>query len=410
MLKIIGRRDEPTTQYIRNFLARNAVPFEWIDIERDPIAPLLKPIEHTPIAIFDDSSRIEMPPSPDREQLLALRLDLASRLGLTVAPSAKDYDLAILGAGPAGLTAAVYGASEGLSTVAFEWDAPGGQAGTSSMIRNFLGFPDGISGGELMTRAHQQACALGAEIVIANPITRAMPTADGRYTAHLLDGCEVNARSVVIATGVTWRRLEADGADRLNGYGIFYGSAPTDAPLYAGRDVFMVGGANSAGQAALHFAKYAGSVTMLVRAGSLEASMSRYLIDHITATPNIEVWTQTRVSRAVGDGHLEQLVLSTGDGERTVDCEVLFVMIGGVPAMDWAAGFIERDEQGFVLTGSDLPDGAWHLDRDPYPLETNLVGVFAAGDVRHGSVKRVSSAIGEGAMAVQLVHRYLAGH
>jgi thioredoxin reductase (NADPH) len=339
--------------------------------------------------------------------------ELASKVGLATTPSTGFYDLIVIGGGPAGLGAAVYGASEGLRTVLVERTATGGQAGQSSRIENYLGFPDGVSGAQLTSRARLQATKFGAEVLTTREVT-GMDVGGQARTVHFSDGTSLGAHTVILATGVTYRQLAAPGIAGLTGSGVYYGSALTEANACAGCDVFIVGGANSAGQAAVYLSRHAKSVTILVRGPSLEKSMSYYLIQQIEAIPTISVRTCTEVVAAEGDGHLEQLTLrDTSKGStQTVDAQFLFVFIGAAPLTGWLDGLVARDQRGFVLAGPDLaPAGerpaGWQLDRAPYHLETSIPGVFAAGDVRSESAKRVASAVGEGAMAVMLVHRYL---
>ncbi len=339
--------------------------------------------------------------------------ELAARVGLSTTPATGFYDTVIVGGGPAGLGAAVYAASEGLRTVLVEREATGGQAGQSSRIENYLGFPDGVSGAQLTDRARRQAAKFGAEILTAATVTGLEARGSSRVVGFA-DGGEVAAHTVVLATGVSYHTLDAPGIKELTGRGVFYGSAATEAPACAGQDVYVVGGANAAGQAAVFLARHARQVTMLVRADGLERSMSHYLIRQIRDTANIAVRPSTRVAGAEGDEHLERLRLCdtvTGTVEE-VPAGFLFVFIGAAPCTDWLDGVVERDQRGFLVTGPDLLRGGrrppgWPLDRDPYYLEGSVPGVFAAGDARASSVKRVASAVGEGAMAIQLVHRYL---
>jgi thioredoxin reductase (NADPH) len=338
---------------------------------------------------------------------------LAAVVGLSVEPSAAFYDLVVVGGGPAGLGAAVYGASEGLRTVLVEREATGGQAGQSSRIENYLGFPDGVSGGQLADRARRQATKFGAEMLLTRDCV-ALEAHGSKRVLRFADGSTISAHAVVLATGVSYRSLDVAGADELAGRGVFYGSAMTEAAECADQKVFIVGGANSAGQAAVYFARYASSVHVLVRGPSLEASMSQYLIEQLAAIENVRVHTCTVVAEAHGTDHLEQVTLhDSRTGERaTYPANHLFVFIGGAPRTSWLDGAVVRDEHGFIPTGPSLiEDGrrprGWFLDRDPYFLESSLPGVFVAGDVRAESVKRVASAVGEGAMAVTLVHRYL---
>jgi thioredoxin reductase (NADPH) len=407
-VRVVGRLNSPEAHDLRVFLARNEVPYQWVDVDRDVLVRFLvgtAPQRRLPVVLLPDGGRLEAPS----------RLELAERVGLHVRPARAEYDVAILGAGPAGLTAAVYAASEGLRTIVIERDAPGGQAGTSSRIENYLGFPEGVSGQELTQRALRQAQRFGAEFLVVNEIAAVSTRHRDPFVLYLLDGTELRTRSAIVATGAAYRRLDAPGVEALTGRGVYYGAAMTEAIAYRDRDVFVVGGANSAGQAALHLAHYARAVTLLVRGAALEASMSAYLVDQIAATANIRVELRTQVARVEGDGRLEALVLRAGEArqERQVAADALFLMIGQRPATEWAAGGLARDHHGFLLTGRDLLDHQtgvqqrWCLPRDPLPLETSTPGLFAAGDVRHGSTKRVASAVGEGAMAIQLVHQYL---
>ncbi|MFF3673995.1 FAD-dependent oxidoreductase [Streptomyces sp. NPDC002120] len=403
---VAGHLVSPGTHAVRDFFTRNGQPFRFLNVERDPEALTLiaaQPDGALPLVRFPDGTVLSAPTDTQ----------LAQRLGLATTASRPHYECVIVGAGPAGLAAGVYSASEGLSTLMLDSRAPGGQAGTSSLIENYLGFPSGLSGGDLTRRATIQASRFGAEIL--HPVEVVSLTRDDpAKILTLADGTEISAETVLLATGVSYNRLEAPGADRFEGAGLYYGAATTESSACISQHVFIVGGANSAGQAAVHFAKYAARVTILVRAASLDASMSRYLIDEIDRTPNIEVKVRTTVVRLDGDEHLERLTLHDADtGEdKEVPARFMFTFIGARPHTDWLAGVVERDEYGFVLTGSDLiANGGelpaeWSLERAPYPLETSVPGVFAAGDVRAHSVKRVASGVGEGAMAVSLIHRY----
>jgi thioredoxin reductase (NADPH) len=420
---LVGRRGSPHVPDYRDFLERNRVAFRWIDVDRNPLVRLLDGSDALqnaglPFFLFQDGTILEAPDEQDDTGILArTRAALAERVGLHAAPSADLYDLVILGAGPAGLTAAAYAASEGLHTLVIERHAAGGQAGTSARIENYPGFPQGISGSELAHAAHEQARRLGAEIVIGPEMTESWPEPDGSIALALVNGPIAHGRAVIVATGSHYRRLDAEGIDELGGAGVYYGSSPSEAAFHRGGDVFIVGGANSAGQAALHTASYARSVTLVVRGPSLASRMSQYLVERCERHPGIAIRTNTKVVRALGDGKLERLVLAdtcTGE-EDEVHADALFILIGGEPTSRCAKGWLRRDAHGFVMTGPDVvADGGrgewWHLDRDPYVLEGSHPGVFFAGDVRHGSVKRVASAVGEGAMAVQLVHRYLASN
>ncbi|MGZ9929834.1 FAD-dependent oxidoreductase [Streptomyces sp. NC-S4] len=403
---VAGHLVSPGTHAVRDFFTRNGQPFRFLNVERDPEALTLiaaQPDGALPLVRFPDGSVLSAPTDTQ----------LAQRLGLATTASRPHYECVIVGAGPAGLAAGVYSASEGLSTLMLDSRAPGGQAGTSSLIENYLGFPSGLSGGDLTRRATIQASRFGAEIL--HPVEVVSLTRDDpAKILTLADGTEISAETVLLATGVSYNRLEAPGADRFEGAGLYYGAATTESSACISQHVFIVGGANSAGQAAVHFAKYAARVTILVRAASLDASMSRYLIDEIDRTPNIEVKVRTTVVRLDGEEHLERLTLHDADtGEDTeIPARFMFTFIGARPHTDWLAGVVERDEYGFVLTGSDLISNGgelpaeWSLERAPYPLETSVPGVFAAGDVRAHSVKRVASGVGEGAMAVSLIHRY----
>jgi thioredoxin reductase (NADPH) len=410
LVKIIGRSGSATAYAIRDFLHRSDVPFEWVQLENDEQARSQAGVDHLqdsrlPVCMFADGTRLECP---------TIR-QIIEKLGWFRNPSRSEYDLAIYGAGPAGLSAAVYGASEGLKTVLVERSAVGGQAGASSKIENYLGFPEGVSGAELAERAREQACRFGAEILLAREGVRGEFSA-GRGTGYLADGTKIVARSAICATGVEYRRLGLPKEDKYFGAGLYYGAGASEALLTKNEAVFIVGGGNSAGQAALHFAPFAKRVSMIIRGDSLKRTLSQYLIDRIYAAPNIKVLTRTDVTGLHGEDCLEEITLrhrDTGE-ERKVSTRWLFVCIGGAPHTQWAEQVgIVRDEAGYLVTGPDLIHAGqrpanWPLDRDPYYLETSIPGMFAAGDVRHGSVKRCASAVGEGAMAVAFVHRYLA--
>ena len=405
--KVVGHRWSARSAEVREFLARNQVPYRWFGVDQPEGQALLAAAgadDHTlPVVITTDGDPLVAPSDGE----------LAGRVGLTTTPSKDFYDLVVIGGGPAGLGAAVYGASEGLRTVLLERTATGGQAGQSSRIENYLGFPDGVSGAQLTERARRQAVRFGAELITTRDVVGLEASGSAR-TVRLADGATIDAHTVILAMGVSYRQLVAPGVDELTGRGVFYGSALTEAANCANQDVYIVGGANSAGQAAVYLARGARSVTLLVRAPSLESSMSYYLIQQIAALPNISVRSCTEVVGAAGDEHLEQLILrdnTTGQTE-TVNAQFLFVFIGAAPRTDWLDGVVLRDARGFVVAGPDLAVGAeqprgWSLERAPYHLETSLPGVFAAGDVRFQSAKRVASAVGDGAMAVMLVHRYL---
>jgi thioredoxin reductase (NADPH) len=405
-IRIIGHRWSPQCHTLRDFLARNQVPYQWLDLEENEEAQRLS--EYTqesnklPLVLFQDGSVLSAP-TP---------VDLAIKIGFQTRAELPFYDLAIVGGGPAGLAAAVYGASEGLRTVLIEREAPGGQAGTSSMIENYLGFPQGLSGNELARRAVIQARRFGVEVLTPLEATHIQADACSRVLT-LSDGTSIVSKALLIATGVSYRQLDIPGLDRLIGAGVYYGAALTEALSCRGMDVFVVGGANSAGQAAMHFSRYAKSVTMLVRGESLANSMSRYLIDQIAATPNIEVRPFTNLVEAHGENSLQAITLydSQQDRHETIPASMLFVFIGAQPRTDWLQGVIERDPHGFVLAGPDLVQAGKlpkSFQREPFLLETSVPGVFVAGDVRSGSVKRVASGVGEGSIAIQFIHRYLA--
>jgi thioredoxin reductase (NADPH) len=410
-IRVLGTRWSPTSYELRDFLARNRVPYQWIDVEVSANDPETKQLlealgpdaTHLPVALFPDGTKL----------LDCVPTQVAQKVGLRTRAQTNFYDLAIVGGGPAGLAAAVYGASEGLHTVMIEREAPGGQAGMSSRIENYLGFPMGLSGGDLARRAVVQAQRFGVEIL--SPQEALSVRAEGPYRIIKLgDGSELSCHALMIATGVQWRRLEAPGIDRLQGAGVYYGGGSTEALSCKGEIVYVVGGANSAGQAAMNFAKYAERVVIVVRGSSLSSTMSQYLIDQIKETPNIQVWPNASVSEVHGDTHLEEVSFLCSDSNKLerVPATSMFIFIGALPETDWLADVVERDERGFILTGPDLirdgqrPKG-WVLDRSPYLLETNIPGIFAVGDVRHGSVKRVASGVGEGSVAVQFIHQYL---
>jgi thioredoxin reductase (NADPH) len=410
-IRVLGTRWSPKSYELRDFMARNHVPFQWIDVElsaNDPetkrILEALGPEGHElPVVLFPDGTKLlETGPAA-----------VAQKVGLRTRAQTSFYDLAIVGGGPAGLAAAVYGASEGLHTVMLEREAPGGQAGMSSRIENYLGFPTGLSGGDLARRAVVQAQRFGVEIL--SPQEAVGVRTEGSYRLlKMADGNEISCHALMIATGVQWRRLDAPGIDRLQGAGIYYGGGSTEALSCKGEIVYIVGGANSAGQAAMNFARYAEKVVILVRGKSLSSTMSQYLIEQIEQTPNIALWANASVAEAHGDTHLEEISVLCSDTNKTerVPASAMFIFIGALPRTDWLGTTVERDDRGFILTGPDLiRDGArpagWSLDRDPFLLETNVPGIFAVGDVRHGSVKRVASGVGEGSVAVQFIHQYL---
>jgi len=405
--KVIGHRWSARSSEVREFLARNQVPYRWFGSDQPEGQQLLAAAaaddRGLPVVITPDGSTLIQPSDAE----------LAGKVGLATTPAEKFYDLIVIGGGPAGLGAALYGASEGLRTVLVERTATGGQAGQSSRIENYLGFPEGVRGDQLTSRARRQADKFGAEVLTTREVT-ALQVGGSARTVRFADGSTIDGHTVILATGVSYRKLGAPGLAELTGRGIYYGSALTEATSCAGQHVFIVGGANSAGQAAVYLAKNGASVTLLVRGPSLEKSMSHYLIEQVEGMQAITVRTCTEVVAAHGTDHLEQLTLrdaNTGETED-VDAQYLFVFIGAAPMTDWLDGVLARDDHGFVLTGPDLLVGGqlppgWPLDRAPYHLETSVPGVFAAGDVRAESAKRVASAVGEGAMAVMLVHRYL---
>src|SRR5271167_2876235 len=410
-IRVLGTRWSPRSYELRDFLARNHVPYQWIDVEASANDPETKRLLE---ALGPEASNIPVVLFPDGTKLLeSVPAEVAQRIGLRTRAQTSFYDLAIVGGGPAGLAAAVYGASEGLHTVMIEREAPGGQAGMSSRIENYLGFPTGLSGGDLARRAVVQAQRFGVEIL--SPQSAVAARTEGPYRIiKLADDSEISCHALMIATGVQWRRLDAPGIDRLQGAGIYYGGGATEALSCQGEIVYVVGGANSAGQAAMNFAKYAERVVIVVRGQSLSSTMSQYLIDQINERPNIQIWPNASVTEAHGETHLEEVSFLCSDSNKVerVKATSMFIFIGASPRTDWLSGIVERDEHGFILTGPDLvrdgqrPKG-WKLDRDPFLLETNLPGLFAVGDVRHGSVKRVASGVGEGSVAVQFIHQYL---
>lgn len=405
-VRVIGHRWSPDSHAIKDFLGRNQVPFQWLDLSADPEASQLatsSPNALLPIIILPDGTRLENP-TP---------LELAQKVGLKVRAEAPFYDLIIIGGGPAGLAAAVYGASEGLKTVMIERQAPGGQAGSSSLIENYLGFPGGVSGDELSRRAVTQALKFGVEILAPQEVCSVYANGPFR-NVRLVDGSEISAHTVLIATGVRWRRLDAPGLTPLQGCGVYYGATMQEASLFKDETVYIVGGANSAGQAAMHFSSFAQKVVMVIRAAELGAGMSDYLTERILSAPNIEVLPFTKICKAHGEDNLEKLTLEhVQSGEKTeVDAAGLFIFIGAEPFTDFVSELVARDDKGFILTGVDLmkdskPIESWPLERDPMSLESSVPGIFVAGDVRYGSMKRVASGVGEGSTAISLVHQYL---
>jgi thioredoxin reductase (NADPH) len=403
---VIGHRWSRGSHELKDFLARSNVPYRWLDAEVDPEARRL--LE----AAGADPERLPLLVFPDGEALVApSNRDVAERIGISTRPDAPFSDLVIVGGGPAGLAAAVYGASEGLRTVLVERDATGGQAGQSSRIENYLGFPSGLSGGELTRRASAQAQRFGARMVLVQDAV-ALESRGPARVVRLADGGEIAAHAVVVATGVQYRRLDVTGCDELTGQGVYYGGSRAEAIAVTGEEVVVVGGANSAGQAALYFAGFAARVTLVHRGASLAQSMSHYLVERIEAADNIAVRLGANVAAAEGSASLDGVRVRDGDGrEELLPARAMFIFIGASPNTDWLEGVVARDDRGFIMAGPDLrAEGlrpAWPLDRDPLPLESSLPGVFVAGDVRHESIKRVAAAVGDGSMAVQLVHQYL---
>jgi len=410
-IQLLGTRWSPRAYELRVFLAQNHLPYQWVDVEQsnttDSSAALHKSDgspETLPLMIFCDGTKVSEPTTAD----------IARKIGLRTHSDVEFYDLAIVGGGPAGLAAAVYGASEGLRTVMIEREAPGGQAGLSSRIENYLGFPAGLSGRDLARRAVVQATRFGVEIL--SPQEASGVRIEGPYRIiEMADGSKVSCHALLLAMGVQWRSLGVPGEDRLRGAGVYYGGGVTEAMACKGETVYVVGGANYAGQAAINFAGYAEKVVMIIRRESLAATMSQYLIDQIKKTPHIEVWPQTEVAEVHGDQHLEDISVYCSSTKNTdrVPAKSLFIYIGALPRTNWLGDLVQRDARGFILSGPDLmrdgkrPPG-WSIDRDPSLLESSVPGIFVVGDVRHGSVKRVASGVGEGAVAIQFVHQYLA--
>lgn len=411
-IRVVGNRWSPASHNIKDFLARHHVPYQWFDIEAAEtdaeVRRLVESLDEEgkrslPLVLFPDGARLPDPTVAD----------VAEHVGLKMRATEEFYDLAIIGGGPAGLAAAVYGASEGLRTVMIEREAPGGQAGLSSRIENYLGFPSGLSGADLARRAVMQAQRFGVEILA--PQEAIELSVEGPYRfLKLADGSKISCHALLLAMGVQWRKMDVPGIERLTGAGVYYGAAQTEALSCKDEDVYVVGGANSAGQAAMQFSKFARRVVMLVRAPSLSELMSQYLIDQIKRTPNIHVELNTQVREVHGEERLEAITTycSVSDEEQTHPAASLFIFIGAVPHTEWLDGVVKRDERGFILSGPDLvsegkrPKG-WSLDRDPFLLETSVPGVFVVGDVRRGSVKRVATGVGEGSVAVSFIHQYL---
>ena len=407
-VRVAGERWSRQSYQVKEFLARNHVPYQWIDIEQDAatrelVSALVSGPADLPVVFLQDGSRLVAPTTRE----------LADKVGLATRASRPFYDLIVIGGGPAGLANGVYGASEGLRTLLIEQSAPGGQAGTSSRIENYLGFPSGITGSDLAQRATAQARRFGAELLTAQEVV-GLRRDDPYRIVRLASGEEVSGYAVLLATGMSVRMLDVPGVEPLVGAGVYYGAAMTEAATYRGRDVCIVGGANSAGQGAMFFARYARKVTMLVHGKGLGPSMSQYLADRVAATPNIEVRTRVEVIGVRGNGHLDGVVIrDIASGEQQeIAAAAMFIFIGAAPRSEMAAGFVLRDERGFILTGPDLPRTVrgipgWTLDRDPFLFETSVPGVFAAGDVRAGASRRVAAAVGEGSAAIFTIHRYL---
>ena len=409
-LRLVAGRWSPRGHAIRDYLTRNQVPYRWLDPEEDEegrrLAAAAAPVDGNPmrtLVLLPDGSELSDPTN----------MQIAEHVGLQTHAALPFYDVVIVGAGPAGLAAAVYGASEGLKTILIEREAPGGQAGTTSRIENYLGFPAGLSGGDLARRALTQARRLGAEILSPQEVV-GMRRDDPYRTVRLADGTDLSCQTIVISTGVSYRQLELPGVSELVGAGIFYGASISEAVLYRDLEVGVMGGGNSAGQAAVYLARFAKRVNLILRGESLAAGMSQYLVDQLEALPNVQVRTGSSLAAVIGDGRLAGIRLKTSGGEEEVPVSALFVTIGQRPRTDWLEGIVERESTGFVITGPALsaegrPPAGWGLERDPLLLEASVPGVFAAGDVRYRSIKRIASAVGEGAMAVALIHQYRAG-
>jgi thioredoxin reductase (NADPH) len=407
-IRIIGHRWSPLSHTAKDFMARNQFPYLWMDVEIDPDAPrLLESLgvdaSKLPVCVFPDGSWLVQPTNAQ----------IAEKAGRKLHATLPFYDVVIVGGGPAGLAAAVYGASEGLRTLLIEREAPGGQAGTSSRIENYLGFPVGLSGWDLARRAVAQASRFGVEILSPQEVS-SLHVKDLYRIITLVDGTEVSCHAMVICTGVQYRKLDLPGIDKLTGAGVYYGASQSEAMSYKGEDVYIVGGANSAGQAAMYFSRYARNVSMIVRGPSLSQGMSQYLIDQISQTENIHVLPNSAVTAVEGSDRLEAITLKdSATGEETrFPTGALFIFIGAQPRTEWVAGTLARDDQGYILSGTDLtrdgkPPQDWPLRRLPFWLETSVPGIFVAGDVRHRSVKRMASAVGEGSMAVTFIHQYL---
>jgi thioredoxin reductase (NADPH) len=400
-VQIIGSRFDDNCRDIRTFLSTNRIPYHWVDSDRisQPDSPSLSRVSAISSVIVDDSYRVSDPPNVRK---------VAEALGFQTIPKRKEYDIVIIGGGPAGLASAVYGASEGLSVLLVERKAPGGQAGTSSRIENYLGFPNGISGDDLSLRAFRQALKFGAEVVLTREVRQVIPATDGAYIVELDDRATVKATTVILASGVAWRKLDAENIDHFIGRGVLYGGARADAPTVLGKRIFIIGGGNSAGQTALFFSNYASSVTILIRGKDLKDGMSQYLVDQIGVAAAIDVETETEAISVAGENSLETIVTAkSGEEVRRRAADALFVMIGADAVTGWLPPQLQR-KNGYICTGNDVTNLAyWQADRAPYLLETNLPGFFCVGDVRYNSIKRVSSSVGEGSMAIAFIHQYL---
>ena len=405
-IRVLGTTWSPDTHEAKDFLARNQIPYRFVDIERDADAAATVSAagagSHLPLVLFPDGTSLTEP----------TRRELADKVGMQTEATTELYDVIVVGAGPAGLAAGVYGASEGLRVAIIERDATGGQAGTSSRIENYLGFPKGISGADLARRAAAQAQRFGAEIITAGEVV-GIAANDPLKVVTLKDGSTISSRAVIIATGMTTRMLDVPGYERFTGAGVYYGAAITEAATYKDEPVFVIGGANSAGQGAMMFSRFASHVTMVVRGSSLEQRMSQYLVDQIRGRPNIEVLVGTEVLGVDGPNRIERITLRTGDATYDRPAAAVFIFVGAVPHTDFVRGGVALNDKGFVLTGPDLGEsatreGGWPLERDPYLMETSVPGIFAAGDVRHGVVRRVASAVGQGSVCISFVHEYLA--
>ena len=402
-IRVLGTTWSPSTHETKDFLARNQIPYRFLDIERDSEAAAIVGAGSMPVVMFPDGSRLEQPD----------KAVLAENVGLRTEAEQPFYDLIVIGGGPAGLAGAVYGASEGLRTAMIERDAPGGQAGTSSRIENYLGFPTGISGGDLARRAATQAARLGAELLTAVEAV-SIDVDDTVKIVTLSNGSEMRSHAVLLASGMTVRRLAVPGYEKFEGAGVYYGAAPSEAATYAGGHVFVIGGANSAGQAAMMFSRHVDQVSMIVRGPTLEAKMSQYLVDQIAGQANIEVLVNTTVEEVIGDEQVEAVRLSDTSSDETIErqASALFIFVGAVPHSKVVKETVRMNDQGFVYTGPDIfvngdrPE-SWNVDRDPYLMETSVPGIFAAGDVRHGVVRRVASAVGQGSVAISMIHQYL---